>query len=208
MPRHPLPWIAGLALALGLAVLTLRTVRADDDDDDKEKLELTAKANKIVGEFVKSMPKMKDGELKKAAEAVARKQEMMYVMYQFKPRRLNGFGVGEPKDKITPDAIELKIMAMSDPKKKLTAKELEKQGPALIEMAQRTAAIGEIAHFYKPEKKPGKDPAEWTRIMDEMIKSSGELSRAVESKDPDKVFVAAGKLNASCNDCHAIFRAK
>jgi hypothetical protein len=209
MNRTVFRGLAVLALAVPLFALTLRAVARDDDDDDKEKLKMTAATGKDFREFVKKVSSMKGADLKKASEEFAKGHPMEFTMYQFKPRRLNGLGVGEPKDMIKPDAIELKLIAMADPKKKLTKAELAKQSAALVEMAERVAAIAEVTHFYVPkEKKPGKDPADWAKFTDAMVKSSKELADAAKAKDDTKVFAAASNLNASCNDCHAIFRAK
>jgi hypothetical protein len=208
MNRFVNRWTAGLTLALGLTVLASAVVARDDEEDQKKIVAKTQEVGKVFSKFSEELATMKEADAKKAAKEFAEKNPIEYIMYQFKPRaRSGGLGVGKLTDKITPDAIELKIMAMADPKKKLSAGEITRLQAAYIEMAQRTAAVAELTHVYTPkEKKPGKDPKDWTKFTEDMQKGSKELIEALKKKDEKAVFTAAGKLNASCNDCHAIFR--
>jgi hypothetical protein len=194
-------WAAGLTLAVGLCVVSSPAF-GDDEEEMQKKATLAARVD------ILKLNGLKGADLKKGAEAVAKKHSIEYVMYSFKPRTKNGVGVGEPRDKITPDGIETYLLQKLA-KSKRAPLELEKNRDALIKMTQITGDIAAITHYYKPEKaKPGKLPADWTKFTNEMEEGSQDLLKALEPKkpDPDKVFKAAQRLNASCVDCHAMFR--
>ena len=135
-----------------------------------------------------------------AAKINGGKMGMDDLMHAFKPRTKGGIGVGNAAGTVLPDAIELKINALA--KKPLTPAVLTKEAADLTRMADLTRAIGEITENSE-QKKNG---AVWKKLSQDMIKGSKELSEAVAKNNPDKVKTAAGKIAASCNDCHAKFR--
>jgi hypothetical protein len=196
-------WTAGVALAVGLnAVVSPAFVRGDAEEEEQKKNTLAARADLL------KLSGLKGAALKKAAEELAKKHQMEFVMYAFKPRSKNGIGMGDPKDKITPDCIELYLLQKLG-KSKQQALTLEKQRDALIKMAQVTGDIAEVTEFYKPKKNlPGKSIADWEKFTKEMQEGSKDLMKALDDKKPDatKVFNAAQRLNSSCVDCHAAFR--
>jgi hypothetical protein len=100
-----------------------------------------------------------------------------------------------------PDGIEAKLVAMA------------KRGPApkesqdIVKMAFRVQAIGEIAKFRTPEKDEGqKKRKNWIEWSDAMIKESADLANAAKANHPGTLKAIAGKLNATCNNCHGVFR--
>jgi hypothetical protein len=197
-----LRWTAGLALAVGLYHVASPAFVRGDEDEDQKKATLAARADvlKLAG--------MKGADLKKAAEEIAKKHQMEYVMYSFKPRDKNGVGIGEKPGTVTPDSIELYLLLKMG-KGKRPALELEKNRDAFIKMAQITGDIAEITEFYKPKKNaPGKMIKDWEKFTKEMQEGSKDLLKALDPKKPDpaKVFEAAQRLNSSCVDCHAMFR--
>jgi hypothetical protein len=130
---------------------------------------------------------------------------MEAVMHQFKPRLRGGLGIGPKPGAIKPDSIELKLLDMA--KKPMSKAAIDKEAMDLTRSIEVTAAIAEVAHFYKPkEKKPGKDPAEWTKLMNDMQAGSRELIDALKTKAPKAIYDASVRLNTSCVECHAVFR--
>src|SRR5947209_3657901 len=75
------------------------------------------------------------------------------------------------------------------------------------DMDQRTAAVAAVAHAAAPQKAaPDKDPKDWKKYSEDMIKTSQEFAKAVETKKLDAIKKAATNLNATCSDCHSKFR--
>jgi hypothetical protein len=126
----------------------------------------------------------------------------------FKPRNKGGVGVGAkapPGD--VKDSVELAIIDMATRRNNPGPTVLDKNNADMIKLVEFTQAIAEINHYYKPTTaKPKKNPADWQRLNDDMKASSKELLDAVKAKDQKKVTEAAKKLNASCTECHSIFR--
>ena len=88
-------------------------------------------------------------------------------------------------------------------KGKMSKAQLEKEAEALVEMANRITAIGSVSLASPPKNIPLR-PAlkDWKQWSEDMIESSRDLAKAVQSKDPEGVKKAADRLNRSCNDCH------
>jgi hypothetical protein len=116
-----------------------------------------------------------------------------------------GWGLGKKPGDIKPDGIELKLREMA--KKASTKAQLEKEKDALIELGNRTAAVGSISLASPPKKNlPGKAISDWKKWSEDMVKSSEEFKKAVKTGDPKVIKEAATKLNSSCVDCHGTFR--
>jgi hypothetical protein len=172
---------------------------------DKEAADAVAKQAEDVA-------KGKDwASLVKQGQPMAKKVELEQVMHLMKLRKpddekRSGLGVGAKPGAITPDGIEAKIINMS--KAPMPAARLQKEQEALIQLAERTAAIASIGIHQCPVQAPmgQKTPAKWKELMEDMHKSSEQLIKALKDKNPAKVKEAARRLNANCNDCHAIFR--
>ncbi len=183
-----------LALLLAGLVLPLATLRVRADDKEE-----TNKAMKAAKEAVEAL--IKSGG--KGAEALAKKNDIVPVMYLFKPRNErypNAIGYGAKGE-----AVEIKIMNLA--KKTLPAAQLQKESADLITMAKQTKAIGELNKYYAPKtKKAGKDPKDWHKYNDEMQKYADDLIEAVKSGKPDAVKKVSNALNSACVNCHGIFR--
>ncbi|HMC66825.1 MAG TPA: cytochrome c [Gemmataceae bacterium] len=185
------------ALALGVWFLAAVGSNAADDGD------VRGSVRKLATALEK-----KDADAKKQAAAIAEKIEgIEEVMNMMSPRRGNkgGEGVGNEPNKIRPDGIEAKIMALA--KKPLTNKELEAEAAALERMAYIAAAIGEVAHA-KPQgngngKKKKKDWLTWSQEMNE---AALELAAAAKKKDAAAIKTAASKVEAKCTSCHDVFK--
>jgi hypothetical protein len=203
MRTHKVLAAAAAVLALGLLVLT----NGQAADDDKE---LAAALDKLV---TTAGSKPDDLEKAGAETAKARKidNENIKDAMDFLGKRdkddpkAKGWGVGDKPGKITPDNIEFKVREMA--KKAMSKDKLMSEKDALIQMANRTAALGSIALASGPKKKlPDKDPKDWKESSEDMIKYSKELTKAIQGGDPKVVKEAAMNLNASCSNCHGKFR--
>ncbi|HEX5270966.1 MAG TPA: cytochrome c [Gemmataceae bacterium] len=193
---------AGAAL-LALALVCLTAGQAADEKDMKDKLDKLvktgtdkpadvekagadfAKANKIDNESIK---------------------DVMDFLGKRDPKKPNeAWGIGKTPGDIKPDGIELKLREMA--KKALSKAQLAKEQDALAEIGARTRAIGSISLASPPKKAlPGKDPKDWKKWSEDMIKASAEFDKAVKGGKPNDIKDAATKLNSSCVDCHGTFR--
>jgi cytochrome c556 len=182
--------LGAVALALGLGFLVATdTIFADEKDDVAKLAEAMAKGNAPA---------------KKAIDDLV-KADLEDVMKSFKLRKDKGIGVGEKPGVITPDGIEAKFVNIG--KKQMSPKEINDQGEALIKAAHATTVIGKVALAKAPGKKVGaKDPKDWKQWSEDMIKSSDDLAKALKAKNPKGVLDAVKNVNASCNNCHGVFR--
>jgi hypothetical protein len=183
------------AFALGLYLAT-QTTQAGGDEKYKN----------AVLKITDAVKKNDSSTATKLAESTAKDIEYLEdVMHFLKPRARGGFGVGDKSGEIFPDGIELKLIAMS--RDAPSAAKLSKEAPAIEEMAYRVAAIGQVALASAPKSDAGaKKKADWIRWSNDMIAESHGLAKAAKSSSPAEVKTAAEKLNASCNNCHAVFR--
>jgi cytochrome c556 len=93
-------------------------------------------------------------------------------------------------------------------KKELPAATLGKQAPDIKLAAYITLAIAEgSADKCTVSKKMGdKDPKDWAKWMQDMKDSAKALADAAKAGNAKDVKSASSKLNASCNNCHGVFR--
>jgi cytochrome c556 len=211
MRKHT--WILASAAALLLALGGLFLAAARSPDDDKEEIEKMMKAAAAKEAVLKLVGAIDGGakvdDAKKLADEIGKKHEIGAVMNQFKPREKYGLGVGDKPDSIQPDAIELKLIALGNPKKLIPKAELTAQQTDLVKIAEVSLAIGYIAPSYAAnEGRKGAEIKEWNKDCEDMQKGSQGLIDALKSGDPKKVQDAANRLNASCNSCHTGFRDK
>lgn len=191
--------LCAFALSLGACLLMASNPGQAADDE-------MAAARKIIDKLTASVTKDPAAARKEAVEIAKTLDTLEHIMYLYKKRDADGYGVGAKPGEIMPDGIEAKIQNMGRGKP-MSAAQLEKEGPALIEMVQRTIAIGEITLAAAPKKKVGeKDPKDWKEYTEEMIKSSHELIKAIKAKDGKAVKAVVSQLNSSCNNCHGKFR--
>jgi hypothetical protein len=181
---------AAAALALGVWFVTAAESISADEKGGK------------VGPYNAALIDLVDG--KGTAAAIAGKADLGDVMTAFKPRSKGGVGIGATADAIKPDGIELKFIDLG--KKKAIAKgDLTKQGDAIAKAAGVTKAIADVTLLYA-DKEGKKNPAKWKQYAESMQKAADDLAKAAKSGDAAGVKTAIGKVNASCNDCHADFR--
>lgn len=191
-------WLCGVAItALGALLAT----RSGAGDDKTIKTELT--------KIAKALEKGNNDEATKLAQALVKKLDpdegLHDVMHNFKPRSKKGWGVGSKPGVVTPDGIELKLLALG--RDAPSGPTLKREREALEEMSYVIAAIGEVAYHYPPKKDAGKKTKkEWLNLSKEMRESSVGLAKAVKTGGGNDVKTAAAKLNNSCNNCHTIFK--
>jgi cytochrome c556 len=156
-----------------------------------------------VGPYNADILKLVNGQ--GSAADIAKKADLGDLMQAFKPRSKGGLGIGPTADAIKPDGLEQKFIDLGKSRKGLTPADLSKQGDALAKAADATKAISDITVLYA-DKEGKKDPAKWKQYAADMKKAAEELAGAARKKDGDGIKKAVGKINASCNDCHSVFR--
>jgi hypothetical protein len=187
-----------LSLAIGFLV-----VASSGAADDKADL------RSIVQRIADAIEKKDMDQAKQLAQQVAKGNDLEDVMHLMNKRDPAGkakvFGVGKKPGAISPDGIEAKVQNLG--KKAKPQPEINKESPALVEMAYRIAAIAEVAHAKPPEKdEPKKKKSDWTEWSSDMKKTAIEMADAAKAKKPTDIKNAAAKLNTTCNTCHAAFR--
>jgi hypothetical protein len=190
--------LGSAVLAAGLALATAdRGVAADDKK--------TAVAATL--RLAKALEDKDEAAAKKELDLIAMKGSLDEVMHLFALRSKGGAGVGETPGAITPDGIEAKILNLSKGKKPIPEATLKKEGDALAKAGYISAALAEVALKFRPEKKEGnKDPKDWDTWSKDMKVAGLELAEAAKAKKPKETKEAVNKLNASCNNCHGVFR--
>jgi cytochrome c556 len=192
-------------LALALSLLAGPVTRgADDDDlaDIKEAQKVSDKLKKLI-DAVADGKTMDLPELKKAVKDTTDLKHVMWAAY--KPREKGGLGVGDKAGAIKPDGIEIKLINMG--KKPLTAAQLEKEGPAIIQMAKVAQGMVEVVELNTPgQDLPKKPIADWKKFNKEQKDGAQDLIDAVNKNNPKAVQAAATKLYGSCTSCHGVFR--
>lgn len=205
MRTHARLLAAGVvSLALGLVLLFVSNPISAADEDD----EAAEAAKKTVNKVVEAMDKDPAAAAKMAQDIAAGLDSETDIMNLMKKRLKSGkggWGVGPEATGASDDGIEAKIRNIS--RKPPTPPQLAKEQKDLVEMAKRTAAIGEIAKHLGPKMKMGdRDPKDWVEYSEAMAKHAKDLAKAIEGKDRDKIKDIAAELNASCNNCHGKFR--
>jgi soluble cytochrome b562 len=194
MRTHKFALVVGAAVCLGM--VGLMNVQAADDDPPP------AGMRDALDKLAESIAK-DPAAAKKDAKAIADKYDLEDVMKSYKLRDKDGkvgWGVGARPTGAKDDGLEARIINLS--KKSPGKADLEKQEKDLVQMANRSAAIAEIA-IAKPPKPGLKDWKEWS---EKMSKSSQELAKAIKDGDPKAVKNTAGDLAGTCTDCHAKYR--
>jgi hypothetical protein len=195
----------GVVLALGVCLLGVtRSGTAADDEPTKKAKAAAESVLKLADALEKG-----DADAIKKEKATLDKMELLPIMTGFKKRDadpVGGIGFG-PKPKVyDPDGIEAQIMGLA--KKELPAGTLAKQVDDIKKAGFISAAIAEASlNKCTVTKKMGdKDPKDWAKWMGDMKDASKALSDAAKAGNAKDIKNAAGKLNASCNNCHGIFR--
>jgi NADH dehydrogenase/NADH:ubiquinone oxidoreductase subunit G len=190
-------WLLSVALlAVGAGFYLAERGRAGEDKA------ITDGVNKIAD----ALEKGDKATAEKMAQGLAKKlEDVEALMSLFKPRTKKGLGVGPKAGAITPDGIEIKLLAIG--RDAPTQATLNKEADALVRMAYITAAIGEVAVRKPPDRDMGKKTKKaWVTYSKEMVEAVPQFAAAAKSKSPNEVKTAASKLAGSCNRCHEIFK--
>ena len=190
-------WIAGaIAATVGGAILLTGATGAGENKEIRDGID------KIAATLQKGD---KDG-AKTQADALAKKiDDLADAMDLFKPRKKNGFGVGDKPGAINPDGIEQMLLKIG--RDAPTAGTLKKDGAAYEQMGFRIAALGMIAAAKGAPKTGAKGNAkDWSGWANDTVAGGIALAEAAKSKGSADVKTASSKLNNACNSCHTVFR--
>jgi hypothetical protein len=201
---HPSTELTMSRYAFGLAVgaaLVLGTIAVGRDETDD------AKAQKEVLEVASAVEKGKsDKDLAAMAKEIKDKKglELDSLMKVYKLKVKGGLGFGP--NPAANSGIEAKLQELQRLPKGPAPRVLKRGAKDLIKMAYVTQAMAEIArpHFHKPVE--GKNKKDWDRWLDDQKQASTDLLNAVQKQNGPAVTQAAGRLLASCTECHQVFR--
>jgi hypothetical protein len=179
------------------------------DTDSAFSIELRQAVNRMGDLAAES----KDDELHKQAATFARdhsndENAFNSVKKGLSLRKRGGLGIGSKAGVYDADGIEHYMMRQTrTPAKLLTVGELKAAGDDLTRAADVLQAIAILTRQYAPkEKKPGKDPLEWTKWADQMKLAAVDLKAAVQADKPEGARQAFLKVRNTCDACHAAFR--
>jgi soluble cytochrome b562 len=79
-----------------------------------------------------------------------------------------------------------------------------KDAPVIEDAAYHLAAMAELIKNRKPVK--GKNAQDWANWADDMRDASLDLAKAANGKNVAAMTKAAGKVQATCNACHAKYK--
>lgn len=160
----------------------------------------------IAAQMQKAEKEKKDAKAaKELATKVGKKiEETTELMAMFKLRDKGGLGVGKP-DTVskTRDGIDALIREMARNVPPVVLKDIS----ALEEMGYLIAAMGAIVDAKGP---PGGGDAKAKKLWHEYSHDAHvqgiAFAKAVATKDPVKIKMAAIKVNNACGGCHAFFK--
>jgi hypothetical protein len=189
--------VALLALVLGLGLAT-RLLAEDGKADMRQPVQKIAdalatgdreQAKKLAGDIAKS-----DADLELIMNLMGKRvRNSKKIVFGF-----------SSKPGTTGDGIEARLLVIA---KRIDSGTLAKEMADLLQMTYRVEAIAEIARQRVPEKDEGqKKRKDWIEWSDAMVKESAQLRDALKTQKAAAVKAAAGKLNASCTNCHGVFR--
>ncbi len=194
---------AGVALA-AMSVLVLHGAASSAGDESSAGDDKVAREG--VLKIAAALQKGDDAGAKSQAAALAKKLERLEeAMDLFKLRSKKGLGVGSKPGVFNPDGIEMQLIKIEN--KIPSPGNLAKQAEALEQMSYVVGALAEIARAKPPERDLGKKTKKvWMEYVGEMREGADKLAAAVKVKSADKMKAALTQLNASCTNCHAIFK--
>jgi hypothetical protein len=144
-------------------------------------------------------------QFKKLAAGLATNFDLLDIATAFKPREKDGLGVGPKSGPIDPDGIQLKLIQMAG-KKAIDNVDLKANRADYQRMAEVTRGIAEAMPGFAPKFAKGPALKKWNGFADDMQKGSDDLIAAIKGNDLLAIKKAAGKLNQSCDGCHAATR--
>jgi hypothetical protein len=193
MKKLAVLWVAGIGL-LGLTVAE-GAYRAAEDGE----------ANGAINKVADLLEKGDVAGAKKAAAAVAAKNEVETIMTAFNLRKKKGIGVGATANEIMPDGIEAKIQALA--RDGIAPAALKKEGPGLARVGYVIAAVGHIALAKAPAKDTAKQKkSDWIQWSQDLAKSSEAFAIAAKGSSAAEIKKTASKVNQTCDNCHAVFK--
>lgn len=129
--------------------------------------------------------------------------EIMAKVY--KPTHRMGIGF-DPAKQNPGDGIEKRLSDLGT-RRELTKAELLAEKDLLLRAAYYNLTIYEVTKAFAPAKAKGpRNPIAWNRHNDEIKAGTEKMIAAIEANDPKTLKKALGRVNASCNECHSIFR--
>ncbi|MSQ94401.1 MAG: hypothetical protein EXR98_07575 [Gemmataceae bacterium] len=183
-----------LVAMLGLAYLSAPVLAGEGKD-------IPATVRKIA-EMIK---KKDDDGVKKTATAAAKNiEELPDLMHMFRPRNKGGLGIGEkPMANPTKDGLEVYLRDLA----RDVPATIAKQSEALETSGYWIAAMAELGHAKAPTKNMGKKTIKaWTDGMTDMRAAGIAFAKAATTKGAQEIKTAAAKVNATCNNCHSVFK--
>jgi len=192
-------YIAGAVLAavVGLVFLSGPTQAAGDGKD------IPATVKKIGEMFKKKDAK---GAATHAAASIKNIEELSELMKMFKTRNKEGLGIGE-KALTNPskDGIEVYLRDLA----RDVPANVAKQADALELTGYWIAAMGELSIAQEGKGKVGgskKTKKAWVGWSADMRDAGLAFAKAAQSKGGQEIKTAASKVNATCNNCHSVFK--
>lgn len=188
--------IAGITL---MALLGLVYVSVPAFGQDGKDIPATVKK---IAELIKK--KDDDGAKKMATGAAKNIEELGDLMHMFRPRNKGGLGVGEKAlPNPTKDGIEVYLRDLA----RDVPATIAKQAEALETTGYWIAAMAELSHAKAPTKDVGKKTKKaWNTYSADMREAGLAFAKAATGKGAQEIKTAAAKVNASCNNCHSIFK--
>ncbi len=186
-------FLGGAVLALGLCSLSAPAA------DEKS-------PNETIDKLAAALQKDPDAAKKKAEELAKTidTDDLMGVLNKRSKDGGGGFGFGAKPTGEKDDSIERKVESLA--KTPLNAGQLAKESADLEKLTQRIAAVAAVASAKAPPKVVPGGAKKWNDFADMMAKSTKELNKAIQDKDPKAVQAAANRMDGACKDCHAIWR--
>ncbi len=185
-------WIACATIVAVVGFVTFAsTSNAGDAKDMKGSI---AK----IGEMIQ---KGDDAGAKKTAAALAKgADELGDIMHMFRPRNKGGMGFGKVAVGANPakDGLEVALRDIAR-----EGANFAKQGDAIVVSGHWIAALADVINAKGFDKYTAKKTKKsWEQYSNEMRVAGLDFAKAkgVDAK------AAAAKVNASCNNCHSIFK--
>jgi hypothetical protein len=188
--------IVGVTLAamLGFVYMAVPALAGDGKD-------IPATVRKIADQI-----KLKDdaGAKKTATAAAKNIEELSDLMHMFRPRNKGGLGIGEKAmANPTKDGLEVYLRDLA----RDVPATIAKQSEALETSGYWIAAMAELGHAKAPAKNMGKKTIKaWNDGMTDMRAAGIAFAKAATTKGAQEIKTAAAKVNATCNNCHSIFK--
>ncbi|MBI2805570.1 MAG: hypothetical protein HYX68_11385 [Planctomycetes bacterium] len=187
--------LAGVAFmaALGFTYASLPIAAAGDK---------VGAAVKKIGVLIKKGDNA--GASKDASAAAKNIEELADLMHMFRPRSKGGLGVGEkPLPNKAKDGIEVMLRDLA----RDVPSNIGKQAEALEITGYWIAAMADLTHAKAPKKNLGKKTIKaWNDYTTDMRVAGLAFAKAAAGKGGQEIKTAAAKVNASCNNCHSIFK--